>query len=189
MFEISEKLTLEQTDEIFGVFSNQLGKICLETIISGQWWRSHQSLACKGLCILRFCVMSWKGESEPSIQYCLGTAVGLVQRFIIIQNFGHSWRRTYGIRVEYFHRIHYMAARPRSSKVHERNGWIRTIPRTNYFHVDVQWHHMEKLKIMKRNLLLIPHLLLFATRCPAVHRSYFGLGSETKWYITTKDPK
>ena len=25
-------------------------------IIFGQWWRSHQSLACKGLCIFRFCV-------------------------------------------------------------------------------------------------------------------------------------
>ena len=26
-------------------------------VISGQWWRCHQSLTCKGLCILRFCVM------------------------------------------------------------------------------------------------------------------------------------
>ena len=39
--------------------------------------------------ILRFCVMSWKGESEPDIKYCLGRTVGLV-------------RRTDGIRVEYF---------------------------------------------------------------------------------------
>ena len=42
----------------------------------------------KGLRILRFCVMSWKEESEPNIKYCLGATVGMVQRFITIQNFG-----------------------------------------------------------------------------------------------------
>ena len=46
--------------------------------------------------------MSWKCESEPNIKYCLGTTVGLVQRFITIQNIGHNRRRTDGIRVEYF---------------------------------------------------------------------------------------
>ena len=72
MFEISEQLTLEQSDEIFG-----LSQISWENsswkplIILGQWCRGHQSLACTGLCIFRFCVMSWKGESEPSIKYCL----------------------------------------------------------------------------------------------------------------------
>ena len=122
--------------------SNQLEKFSTETIISGQWWRSNQSLACKGLCIFRFCVMSWKGESEPNIKYCLGATVGMVQRFITIQNFGHNRRRTNGIRVEYFPRIHYIAARPRSPKVHEQSERPISIPRTNYLHVDVQWHHM-----------------------------------------------
>ena len=77
----------------------------METIVFGQWWRSHQSLACKGLCILRFCAMSWKGESEPNIKYCLGRTVGLVQKSTSIQNFGHDWRRTDGIRLAYFPRI------------------------------------------------------------------------------------
>ena len=36
MFEISEKLILEQSDEIFGSVSNQLGKFSMETIIFGQ---------------------------------------------------------------------------------------------------------------------------------------------------------
>ena len=142
MFDISEKLMVEQSDEIFLTISNHLGKFSMETVISGQWWRSHQFLACKGLCILRFCVMSCKRESKPNIKYCLGTAVGLVQRFITIQNFGHNWRRTDGIRVKYCPRIHYIAVRPRSPKIHEQKGRTRTIPRTNYLHVDVQWHHM-----------------------------------------------
>ena len=36
MFEISEKLILEQSDEILWSVSNQLGKFSMETIISGQ---------------------------------------------------------------------------------------------------------------------------------------------------------
>ena len=48
---------------------------------------------------VRFCVVPWKGESEPNIKYCLGTAVGLVRRFTTIRNFGHNRRRTNGIRV------------------------------------------------------------------------------------------
>ena len=30
----------------FWSVSNQLGRFSMETIISGQWWRSHQSIAC-----------------------------------------------------------------------------------------------------------------------------------------------
>ena len=144
MFKMSERLILEQSDEIFESVSNQLGKFSMETVISGQWWRSHQSLACKGLRILRFCIVSWKDESEPNIKYCLGTTVGMVHRFIAKQNSGRNRRRTDGIRVKYFPRIVNIGACPRSPKVHEQNERTRTIPKTNYLHVDVQWHHMEK---------------------------------------------
>ena len=135
------------------------------------------------------CVMSWKGESEPNIKYCLGTAVGLVQRFITMQNFGHNWRITDGIRVEYFQRIHFFAARPRSPKVHEENVQSRSIPRTTLFHVDVQWHHMESWRLWKE--LIANSTLVFscAERFPAGQTSFFGLGSDTKWYFsfTAKD--
>ena len=100
IFEISEQLILEQSDEIFGVSQiswensswKQLSLVNDEEIIS----LSHA----KVFCILRFCVVSWKDESEPNIKYCLGATVGMVQRFITIQNFGHNRRRTDGIRVE-----------------------------------------------------------------------------------------
>ena len=138
MFEISEQLIWEQSDEIFGVSQiswesspwKQLSLVNVEEVIS----LSHA----KGSRILRFCVMSWKDESEPNIKYCLEATVGMVQRFITIQNFGHHRRRTDGIRVEYFPRILHIGACPRSPKVHEQNGRTRTIPRTNYLHVDVQ---------------------------------------------------
>ena len=50
----------------FRSVSNQLGKFSMETVICGQWWRSHQSLACKGLCILRFCVFLGKMNQNPT---------------------------------------------------------------------------------------------------------------------------
>ena len=147
----------------FWSVSNQLGNFNMETEISGQRGRSHQSPACKGLRILRFCVVSYRS----------GTTVGMVWRFITIQNIGHNRRRTDGIRVEYFPRILNIGACPRSPKVHEQYGQTPTIPRTNYLreyvrgislawsshhnaspknecgrqrylHVDVQWHHGVK---------------------------------------------
>ena len=42
-----------------------------------------------------------------------------------------------------FPRIHHIAARRQSPRVHDQNGRPITIPRTNYLHVDVPWHHME----------------------------------------------
>ena len=46
-----------------------------------------------------------------------------------------------------------IAARRQSPRVHEQNERTRTIPRTHYLHVDDI--------IMKRNVLLIPHLCLY----------------------------
>ena len=78
MFEKSEQLILEQSDAIFGVSLNswenspwkQLSLVKDEEIIS----LSHAKVY-----VCRFCVMSWKGESEPNIKYCLRRTVGLVR--------------------------------------------------------------------------------------------------------------
>ena len=79
VFDIPEKLIVGQSDETFGVTPSKWE--------DSSW---HQSLACKGLRILRFCVMSWKGESEPNIQSRLGRQIDVVQKFATIQNFGHN---------------------------------------------------------------------------------------------------
>ena len=78
---------------------------------------SHQSLAREGSRIFRFCVMTWKGESEPTIKFCLRRKVDLVQEFTTKQNFGRKWRWANKIRVEYFRRIHHIAAQPQSPRV------------------------------------------------------------------------
>ena len=74
----------------------------METFIFDWWWRSHQSLAREGLRVFRFCVVFWKDEREPTIKYCLGRQVDVVQKFITIQSFGHNWWWANRIRVEYF---------------------------------------------------------------------------------------
>ena len=90
MSDISEKLIVGQSGEILGVSQInwedspwiQLSLVNDEEVIS--------LLHAKFFCIVRFCVMSWKGESESTIKYCLGRTVELVQRFTTIQNFGHN---------------------------------------------------------------------------------------------------
>ena len=90
MFDISEKLISEQSDEIFGVNTinwcdsawKHLSLIGGEEVVSLS--------RAKGLPIFRFCVMPWKDEREPTIKYCLGGQVDVVQKFITTQSFGHN---------------------------------------------------------------------------------------------------
>ena len=166
----------------FWSVSNQLGRFSMETLIFGQWWRNHQSLACKGLCIFGFCVMSWKSESEPNIKYCLGRKVELVQRFATVQNSGHNWRRADGIRVEYFPRIHHIAAHHQSPRVHDQNERPITIQRTNYLHVDIQWHHMVIWR-QWTGMHCKRHTCDFICKKISTRtRSFLGPGPEKKWY-------
>ena len=138
MFETSEKLILEQTDEIFAV-----SRISSEN----SPWNSHLWSMMKkssvsrmqGLSIFRFCVVIWKGESEPNIKNCLGTAVGLVQRFITIQNFGHNSRRT----MEFEWRANQNNSENESSSCR------------------CSMTSCGELKTMNRNVLPIPYLCLF----------------------------
>ena len=90
MFDRSGKLTVGQSDEFFLEWLQLTGKESfMETIIFGQWLKKFISLLhAKVYVLIRFCVMSWKGESEPNIQCCLGRKIELVQIFTTIQNFG-----------------------------------------------------------------------------------------------------
>ena len=144
MFEISEQLNWNNRMRFFGVSQNQLGKFIMETVISDQWWTSHQSLVCKDLNILRFCVMSLKDESEPNIKYFwerqLEWFKDSCQFWTLDTIDGEPMEFEWNI----FTRFTTLGACPRSPKVHKQNRRHLTIPRTNYLHVDVQWHHMVK---------------------------------------------
>ena len=77
MFDISEKLILQQSDENFGV-SQISGKIFHGN--NYLWSMMKKSSICR---MQRFMYSQilfhvWESESEPNIKYCFGTAVGLV---------------------------------------------------------------------------------------------------------------
>ena len=138
MFEISEKLTLEQSDEIFGVSQiswesspwKQLSLVNDEEVISlshAQVYVFSDSVLCLG-----------KMNQSPISNTVWERQLERFKDSITIQNTGHNRRRTDGIRVEYFPRILNIGACPRSPKIHEQNGRSFTIQRTNYLHVDVQ---------------------------------------------------
>ena len=108
--------------------------------------------------------MSWEDESEPNIKYCLGATVGMVQRFITIQNFAHNRRRTDGIRVEHLPRIHHVAAQPQSPRVlvelvREVQKFMSKMSELEQCRCSMTSY--GEIKTMKRNVLLIPHLCLY----------------------------
>ena len=131
--------------------------------------------------------MSWKGESEPNIKYCLGTAVGLVQRFITIQKFGHNWRRTDGIRVEYFPGFTTLQLVDKvqefMTKMGDPSQFQRRIIFMSMFH-DIIWRSEDNERECIANATLVT---LFAKRFPAGRWSFLGPGSETKWYSTDNE--
>ena len=75
MFDISEKLITEQSDEIYEMSTTNwehsswkyLSLVGDEQVISLS--------RAKGLRIFRFCVMSWKGEREPKVKHCMRSKV------------------------------------------------------------------------------------------------------------------
>ena len=75
MFDISEKLTSEQSDEIYGISA-----ISWE---DSSWLvMKKSSVSCtERSTIFRFCVMPWKDEREPTIKYCVGRPIDVGQKF------------------------------------------------------------------------------------------------------------
>ena len=126
----------------FWSVSYQMGRFSMETIIFGQWWRSHQSLAYKGLCNFQILcyVLERRIRTQHQILFGKNSWVGskIHQNTELWTQLTESRWNSSGI----FPRIHHIAARRQSPRVHDQNGHSSAIPRTNYLHVDVQWHHM-----------------------------------------------
>ena len=141
-FDISEKLIVGQSDDLCCEY-NQLGTLFMEVFIFGWWWRSRQSPAHKGLRILRFSIMLWKTEREPTVKLCMGRQIDVVQKSIRTQSFGQNQWWADWIRVEYLPRVHQIAALHQCPRVHvENERKARRIYRTNHLHVDAQRYLM-----------------------------------------------
>ena len=86
MFDISENLVTEQSDEIYGVRTinwenyswKYLSLIGDEQVISLPRTK------------VRFCIVPWKDEREPTVKLCMGRQIDVVQKFTRIQSFGQN---------------------------------------------------------------------------------------------------
>ena len=74
----------EQSDEIYGVktldWENSSWKYL--SLIGDE-----QVISLSGLRILKFCIVSWKDTREPSVKYCMGRQIDVVQKFTRVQSF------------------------------------------------------------------------------------------------------
>ena len=90
MFDISEKLISEQSDEIYGVntrnWEDSSWKYFFlvgdEEVISLSNTKVHV--------FSDSALLPWKDERKPTIKLCMGRQVDVVQEFIRIQSFGHN---------------------------------------------------------------------------------------------------
>ena len=111
----------------------------------------------------------------------------LVQRFITMQNFGHNWRRTDGIRVEYFLRIHHIAALLQEVQKFMSTNWAKSqknftgrIIFMSMFN-DISWWSKDNEQECELNAKLVS---IYAKRFSPAGWLFLGPGSEKKCYST-----
>ena len=115
MFAIFAKLITEQSD-VFMEWFQQIGNTLHVGIYL--WWVSHAKVYEFSWSVL--CLERW-GRIHNQILF--GGKVDVVQKFITIQGFGHSWWWANGIQVQHFPRIHHSAALLQSPRVLAKIGW------------------------------------------------------------------
>ena len=156
----------------------------MEVFIFGWWWRSYQSLAHKGLRIFRFCIMPWKDEREPTIKYCMGRQIDVVQKFTRIQSFldkidgeplEFEWNIFPGFTtLQNVREVQELLSR---LSVEQENftGWIIVMSMFN----DISWESKDNEKECESSDQLVS---LYAKRFGAGQWSFLGPGSKKKWY-------
>ena len=78
MFDISEKLITEHADEIYGVKTINWEHSSWKYL---SWVGDAEVISLlhtKGLRILGFCIMPWKGEREPTVKHCMERKIDVV---------------------------------------------------------------------------------------------------------------
>ena len=131
----------------------------METIISGQWWRSHQSLACKGFRILSFCVMSKKMNQNPTSNVWegqLGWFKDSPQYRTLDTIDGEPMEFEWNI---------FQGSPHCSSSTKPKSSWTKWATQRNskgeLSSCRCSMTSYADTKTMKRNVLLMPHLCLY----------------------------
>ena len=139
MFEISEKLILEQSEKIFGVSQisgedsswKQVSLVNDEEIISLSYAKVYvfsDSVFCFGMVNQN---PTSNTACEQQLDWFKDSSQHRILDTIDREAMEFEWHIFPGFTT-------LIASGPRSPKVHEQNGPTRTIPRTNHLHVDVQ---------------------------------------------------
>ena len=157
----------------------------METFIFGWCWRAFQFLARENSRIFQILYMPWKNEWKPTIKLCMGRKTDVVPEFTTAQNFGHNQWWTNGIRVEYFYKIHHIAALQQSPKVtveseHRARRFHERIIFKSMFN-DISWWCQDNEQECELSVNLVS---ISARRFSPRKWSFLGLGSEKKWYST-----
>ena len=84
--------------------------------------------------------------------------------------------------MEYFPRIHHIAAHQQSPRVHDQNGRSITIQMSMF--IDIIWGSEDNERECIANAILVT---LFAKIFPPGRWSFLGHGSEKKWYSSYID--
>ena len=87
MFDMSEKLITEQSDEIYGMSTINWEHSSWKYLSLVGGAHVISLLHKKVYVFFRFCLVPWKDEREPTIKICMGRQIDVVQKFIRIQNF------------------------------------------------------------------------------------------------------
>ena len=185
MFDISEKLIVGQSDEIFGVSPinwedsswGQLSLVNDEEVISLSHAKVNvfsDSVLCLGKC-----------ESEPNIKLCLGRKIELVQRFTTItetldtidgEPMEFEWNIFSGFTtLQLINKVHGFM-----TKMSDPSQFKGRIIFMSMFK-DIIWRSEDNERECNANATLVT---LFAKRFPAGRWSFLGPGSEKKWYST-----
>ena len=98
--------------------SKKLGRSVMETIIFGWWWRCHQAVTQRFWYTLCYALERW---TRTEHQILSGKTSWRGWRVHHKQNFGYNWWWANGIGVEYFPRIHHIAALQQSPRVLDTN--------------------------------------------------------------------
>ena len=142
MFDISEKLIVEQSDEICAVPQiswedsswKDLSLVSDEEVSTLSHAKDYV-FTDSALCL-------WEGESEPNIKYCVGRTSWCGSK---VHHNTELWTQLTENRCTssgIFSKDHHIAAHQQRPWVHDQNVRSITIQRTTYLHVDFQWHHM-----------------------------------------------
>ena len=174
MFDISAKLVSEQDWDLWSV-NNWLGKLFMEVFVFDWWWTSHQSSAHKCPRVFRFCIVSWWDTPKLPIKHCMGTKIGVVQKYTGIQNLRQNWWWVNGIR---FNTL--QLSQEVKGLLLRFNETPENFTRKNIFMSmfnDISWRSRDNKIECESNAKLVA---LVARRFGAGQWSFLGPGSEKK---------